>query len=385
MIGRIASPDDPPRAALNDIVAQLMPRFAQRAAQADADDAFVAANYADLKSSDLIAAAVPAELGGLGAGHADLCEMLRRIASACGSTALAFSMHTHQVATAAWRWKHQQAPVDGLLRRVADERIVLLSSGGSDWLPGSGSAQRTDDGYRVTAKKLFTSAAPAGDLLLTCAIAEDEPGRREVLHFAVPMNTPGVRVASNWKTLGMRGTGSHDVALENVFVADAAISLRRAPDVWHPMFQIVTMFAVPFIYSVYLGIAQAARDRVLALARRRRQTARVLDLAGAVHNEVRAAELAQADMLAAAATNEPGFVTTNRIFTARALLASAALRSADLGFDLAGGAGFFRDAGFERLFRDLQGARFHLLQDGDQRRLAAAMALGLDPDALPPA
>lgn len=370
---------------MNHIVAQLLPRFAQRAAQADADDAFVADNFADLKSSGLIAAGVPAELGGLGASHAELCEMLRRMASACGSTALALSMHSHQVATAAWRWKHQQAPVDGLLRRVAEERIVLLSSGGSDWLPGSGSACRIDGGYRVTARKIFTSAAPAGDLLMTCAIAEAEPGRREVLHFAVPMNAPGVRVESNWKTLGMRGTGSHDVALENVFVADAAISLRRAPGVWHPMFQIVTMFAIPFIYSVYLGIAQAARDRALALAQRRRQTARVLDLAGAVHNEVRAAELAQADMLAAAATNEPGFSTTNRIFTARALLARSALRSADLGLDLAGGAGFFRDAGFERLFRDLQGARFHLLQDGDQRRLAAAIALGLDPDALPPA
>jgi alkylation response protein AidB-like acyl-CoA dehydrogenase len=372
-------------AALQETVAQLTPRFAQRAAQADADDAFVAANYADLKSSGVVAAGVPTEFGGLGAGHAELCEMLRRFASACGSTALAFAMHTHQVATAAWRWKHQQAPTEGLLRRVADEHIVLLTSGGSDWLPGSGSAQRADGGYRINARKVFTSAAPVGDLLMTCAIAEESSGQREVLHFGVPMNAPGVRVESNWKTLGMRGTGSHDVMLDNVFVADAAISLRRTPDVWHPMFHVVTMVAIPCIYSVYLGIAQAARDRALALAQRRRQTARVLDLAGALHNEVRAAELVQADMLAAAATHEPGFATTNRIFTARALLARAALRAADLAFDLAGGAGFFRDAGFERLFRDLQGARFHPLQDGEQRRLAAALALGLDPDALPPA
>jgi acyl-CoA dehydrogenase len=57
------------------------------------------------------------------------------------------------------------------------------------------------------------------------------------------------------------------------------------------------------------------------------------------------------------------------------------LRAGDLAFELAGGAGLFREAGFERLFRDLQGIRFHLLQDGDQRRLAASLALGLDPDA----
>jgi alkylation response protein AidB-like acyl-CoA dehydrogenase len=57
------------------------------------------------------------------------------------------------------------------------------------------------------------------------------------------------------------------------------------------------------------------------------------------------------------------------------------LRAADLAFEVAGGAGLFRDAGFERLFRDLQSSRFHPLQDGDQRHLAAALAFGLDPDA----
>lgn len=375
----------PSSSSLHDIVARLTPRFAQRAAQVDADDAFVADNYADLRSHGVLAAGVPTELGGLGAGHAELCDMLRRFASACGSTALAFSMHTHQVATAAWLWKRREGSTERLLRRVADERIVLLTSGASDWLPGSGSARRTEGGYRIDARKVFASAAPAGDVLMTCAIAEDTPGQREVLHFGVPMNTPGVHVESNWKALGMRGTGSHDVVLENVFVADAAISVRRAPGVWHPLFHVATMFATPFIYSVYLGIAQAARDRALALARQRRRTARVLDLAGSLHNEVRAAELAHADMLAAAAAGEPGFATTNRIHTARALVARSVLSAADLALDLAGGAGYFRDAGIERLFRDLQAARFHPLQDGEQRRLAAALALGLDPDALPPA
>jgi acyl-CoA dehydrogenase len=88
-------------------------------------------------------------------------------------------------------------------------------------------------------------------------------------------------------------------------------------------------------------------------------------------------------MVAAAATDEPGFPTSNRVFTGRALVARSVLRAVDVALDVAGGAGFFRDAGLERLFRDAQSARFHPLQDGDQRHLAAALALGADPEAVP--
>jgi alkylation response protein AidB-like acyl-CoA dehydrogenase len=364
-----------------DIVAGLAPLFARRAAQADQDDAFADANYAELKASGLVGAAVPSELGGLGATHAELCEMLRTLARACGSTGLAFSMHTHSVAASVWMWRHQNAPVEDLLRRVAAEKLVLMTSGGSDWLPGSGIARRVEGGYRVSGRKAFASGAPVADLFMTGAIAEDSPGQREVLHFAVPMQAPGVRVQSNWKTLGLRATGSHDVVLEDVFVADGEVAVRREPGVWHPLFHIASMVAQPLIFAVYIGIAQAAVERALEMARRRRQTPQLLDLVGRLLNELRAAELAQADMVAAAAAGEPGFAITNRTYTARALVGRSVLRVADLAFEVAGGAGFFRDAGFERLFRDLQGARFHPLQDGDQRRLAAALALGLDPDA----
>ena len=44
--------------------------------------------------------------------------------------------------------------------------------------------------------------------------------------------------------------------------------------------------------------------------------------------------------------------------------------------ELAGGAGFHRATGLERLFRDIQGARYHPLQAGPQARYAGAMALG---------
>src|SRR6185369_3861910 len=108
----------------------------------DAADSFVADNYADLRERRLFSAGVPEELGGGGARHATLCHLLRALGSGCGSTALALSMHTHLVAGTVGRWKHGDKTAEPLLRRVASEELLLASSGGSDWLEGSGTAQK---------------------------------------------------------------------------------------------------------------------------------------------------------------------------------------------------------------------------------------------------
>ncbi len=98
-----------------------------------------------------------------------------------------------------------------MLKRIAKERILLLSSGGSDWIGGSGKAEKVDGGYRITGRKIFSSGAPAGDLLMTGAVLETEGEPPQVLHFGMPMNSPQVKMLDTWRTLGMRGTGSHDV------------------------------------------------------------------------------------------------------------------------------------------------------------------------------
>ena len=194
---------------------ELGPAVASRTARHDADDSFVKESFDELKKHGVFAAAVPAELGGGGATHRELCDMLRRLAHHCSSTALALSMHTHLVATNAFRWKRDPVPFEKLLRRVAAEGLVLVSSGGSDWLPGSGRAQRVDGGYRVSARKVYASGSPAGDLLSTCAIDE---ATGEVIHFGVPLGNDAVRIKDTWRAHGMRGTGSNDVEIEDFFV-----------------------------------------------------------------------------------------------------------------------------------------------------------------------
>src|SRR5262245_55256352 len=219
-----------------DLMRELGPIFAQRADETTDEDRFVADNFAMLKSAGLVEAGVPAELGGGGANIDALASMLRALGYHCGSTALACSMHTHQVAVAAWRWTHQKVTsVEPLLRRIARERILLVTSGGSDWIAGSGKAERVDGGYRITGRKAFASGVPTGDLFMTSAILESEGEPPMVLHFGIPLDSPHVRVLDTWRTLGMRGTGSHDLVIEGHIVPDAAVAARRKAGEWSPL------------------------------------------------------------------------------------------------------------------------------------------------------
>ncbi|NDC58155.1 MAG: acyl-CoA dehydrogenase, partial [Alphaproteobacteria bacterium] len=208
--------------------------FAAQAARHDAEESFVTEAYARLKAEGLLKALVPVELGGYGATQAELCRVIQRLGTCCGATALAFSMHSHLVAVAAWRWRHLNAPTDGLLKRVAAEDLVLVSSGGSDWLKSAGVAVKVDGGFRVTARKAFSSGCLAGDLLMTSVVYEDPDASPTVLHFGVSLKAEGVSILETWRVMGMRGTGSHDVDMKDVFIPDAAISGRRPQGKWHP-------------------------------------------------------------------------------------------------------------------------------------------------------
>jgi indole-3-acetate monooxygenase len=360
------------------IATRLGEAFAAKAAEFDETDRFVAENYEAIRAAGLLAAAVPTELGGMGTPYPEICDMLRVLGQCCSSTALAFAMHTHQVAIPAWRWRHQKvATVEPLLKRVAAEKIILLTSGGSDWIAGSGKAVKVDGGYRISARKVFTSGAPAGNILMTGAVVQQEGQPDQVIHFGVPMKAPEVKILDTWHTMSMRGTGSHDVLIEGLFIPDSAVAMTRKAGEWHPMFQIIATVAFPLIYSVYLGVAESARDIAIGLAKKRMPTHHVIELAGSMDTELRAAQIAHQSMIAAVERNAPSAESVNDVMIGRTLLAEHAIKSVELAMELAGGACIYRSNGLERRFRDVQAARFHPLQSGPQAQYAGAMALGL--------
>jgi acyl-CoA dehydrogenase len=363
------------------LIEQLGSDFARRAAEHDKDDSFVAENYAALKAHGVFSAGVPAELGGGDASHAELCAILRQLAHHCSSTALAFSMHTHLVATMAYLWRAGNKAPEGMLRRVAAENLVLISTGGSDWLMGSGTLRKVDGGFRLTGRKIFGSGVPAGDVLMTTGVYDDPAAGPTVYHLPLPLQTEGVNVLDTWKVLGMRGTGSHDIEITDAFIPDAVMGgVRRPAGVWHPFMHTVALVALPVIYSVFVGVAEAARDRALQLATRKKDDPLTAVLVGEMENQLVTAQIAQDSMIAMTAAARPGAETTSAVLCRRTIVGNAVTAAVQKALEVAGGPGFYRSTGLERAFRDIQAARYHPLPEKAQTKLTGRVLLGLGID-----
>lgn len=355
------------------------PALAEVTARHDLDGTFVEEAYALLKEHRFFSMGVPRELGGGGAAHHDICETIRELGHHCGSTALAFSMHSHLVAATVWKHLHGQ-PGEALLRKVAASEAVLLSTGASDWLDSNGTMRKVDGGYRVTARKIFGSGGPAATVIVASARYDDPEAGEQVLHFAVPASAEGVRFADDWNTLGMRGTGSNTVLFDDVFVPEDAIALRRPRGKWHPAWSVTLTVAAPIYMSAYVGIAEAASDLALRAAAKKADAPETPFLAGELVNELTQTRLAWKAMVDNAAEYDftPSLARANDALVAKTLCANGALATVRKAMEIAGGPGFFRGP-LERMLRDVSAAPYHPLPEKRQLQFSGLIALGRDP------
>ena len=367
---------------LEALVQEIGPRFAARAAECDSGDVFVAGHYDVLKEHRVLSALVPADLGGGGARYGAICAFLRRLARSCPSTALALAMHQHLVAAAVYNHREGR-PGQKLLELVAANEFVLISTGANDWLESNGAMVRVDGGFRVSARKPFVSGSPKGDMLVTSAPFEDPDEGWQVLHFAVPLAAPGVSRADDWRTLGMRATGSHTVMLDEVFVAADAIVLRRPRGRFHPAWNVILTVALPLIMSTYAGVVEGAAAIGRELASRRRDDPTTPYLLGELANHLTMVQLAVDDMVRLANDLDVSvsLELANDMLVRKTIAADHVLATVEKALEAAGGAGFYRNKGLERLLRDAHAAQFHPLSAKRQQRFTGRLALGLDPIA----
>jgi alkylation response protein AidB-like acyl-CoA dehydrogenase len=349
------------------------------ASRYDREGAWASDSFEHVRQCGLLALGVPAELDGPGATISDLAAVQRELAKHCGSTALASSMHQHVTAFTAWRWRRGLPGAEATLRRIHDDGIVLVSTGGADFTHPRGSAVRTDGGYLVTGRKIFVSQSPAGTVMSTMFAYDDPERGLRVLNMAIPLSSDGVRVIETWDAMGMRGTASNDVELTDVFVPDERVLADRPHGVVDPPLQVILSIAFPIISAVYLGIAEGVRDHVLTMLDSRRDDVIVQRQVGLIEARLRVAGWALEGALRAVGDDpHPSMTMVADVMAMKREVALAGIEVCDLAMELVGGPAYFRGSPIERAYRDIRACKFHPFTPEATLVHAGRLALGLN-------
>ena len=361
---------------------------AEHAAQHDRDATFVTEAYAAMRELGYLALTVPTELGGLGATMRQACYAQAELARHDGSTALSITMHTYLTLMQGYRRRMGAPDAEAVLRKIADDGIVIATSGGSDWLWPTTTAVPTDGGFLVSGRKIFCSQSPGATVVATSAVLGEPGERAEVLHFSVPLAAPGVRLVETWDTMGMRGTASHDVVLEDVLVPAEKITGRRPyGEFGGPLLGAVVHFA-PVAGATYFGIAAGARDAAVAAATAGNRGPMPLSALPRVHRQVGLMDaklrgawwslMGSLDEIGDSYTADPQTMAT--VMLAKREAVTAATEVVDLAMEVMGGRSFFRRFSLERAYRDVRAGAFHPLTPESTLTYVGKLALG-DPGA----
>jgi alkylation response protein AidB-like acyl-CoA dehydrogenase len=211
----------------------------------------------------------------------------------------------------------------------------------------------------------------------------DDPERgRRVLNMAVPFGD-GVTVHDNWDALGMRGTGSNDVTIEDVFVPDERVLADRPYGVVDPPLQVICAIAFPIISAVYLGVAEGAAEDAIAVvqASGKADDPIVQRGVGLMRHRLRVAGWALDGAVAAAGDDPtPSMETVAAVMAAKREIALAGVEVTDLAMELAGGSAYRKGSRIERAYRDVRGAKLHPFTPEATLVHAGRLALGLPCD-----
>ena len=266
-----------PTTLTDDDVVALAARVGRVAREFDAghdrDATFVTEAYDEMHACGYLRLPVPTELGGLGASMRQVVLAEEELGSHSGAAALSAAMHLYLTLLQRWRWRRGAPDAEGVLRKVADDGLVLATSGGSDWVCPSTTAVAVPGGYRLDGRKQFCSQAPVAGVISTSATLGEPGPDAVVLHAGVPLSAAGVSIVETWDTLGMRGTASHDVVFDGVFLpAEKVIGQRPYGALAGPLLAAAIHFA-PVAGAAYLGVARGACDEAVRLAARRGEPA----------------------------------------------------------------------------------------------------------------
>jgi len=163
-------------------------------------------------------------------------------------------------------------PVEAATQVLADPARPVAGA----WFP-PGRADVVPDGYRVSGRWPFASMCHYASHMMGMGIIH-EGGQPRLAPDGSPsmimafFDAADAAIVDNWDTLGMRGTGSHDIAVDDLFVPErdvwhlAPIVHRREGPFAGPLYGFFPWLQIASLGPVGVGIGQAAVDALVEVA-----------------------------------------------------------------------------------------------------------------------
>ena len=248
--------------ALEKRAAELVPVLEARAAETEALRRLPDETVADLKAAGLSRLCQPRRYGGAELPIDRAVRVVAATARGCASAAWICAIHS------------DHAIILGMFADEASEDVwgadpeAVISAG---FFPAGG-AERVDGGWRLSGKWGWVSGCDFADWLLLATVAPVRGEAPEHAFFLVPASA--AEIEDNWHVMGLRGTGSKNVVVEDCVVPDhrtlAYVLARdgeaaRAKGEARPLYRLPHTCTVPFFFNaVGIGVAEGALDAVAA-------------------------------------------------------------------------------------------------------------------------
>lgn len=226
-----------------------------------------------LQAAGLGGLVAPRDIRGAGLGLRALVGVSEALGEVCASTALCFGMH--HVATAAIAAKATERQRKEFLSPIAaGEHLTTLAlsepgTGAQFWLPQT-ELLADGNGWLLRGEKSFvTNGSQADSYVLSSVAAGPNAPLGEFSCIIVRGDSDGLSWQGAWEAIGMRGSSSLGLRLDDVHVGHDALLGAPGDQIWY-VFEVVAPYFLAAMAGTYLGIAQAALDGAITHLQERR-------------------------------------------------------------------------------------------------------------------
>jgi len=223
----------------------LVPDIAARAADCEAQCRVPEESVAAFKATGLHKTMQPARYGGYELSFAPMVETSYAVGQACASSAWVFGLYM------AHNWLGALFPKEAQDEIWGEDPDAVISG---SYAP-IGKATPVEGGYRLSGRFPFSSGCPGSDWNLCGAMLPVGPEGKPVPCFTIVPKSDYVIDWESWKTVGLAGTGSFDVLVDDVFVpahrvlsfADATGSTAPGADAsTNSLYRVSLLTNIPF-------------------------------------------------------------------------------------------------------------------------------------------